>query len=191
MENNIEKKLEECAEYEKLRQEIEDSCRAQLQDEVRKRKEIEEKYNETWAELQKANEKLETVHGYMRRVATANRELAGCKMSFLQYLNTGRIFRNKDKFYVDKGMEFWGYVFDPVYYAKNNPDVVEQVGEDPQALLKHFVELGIYQSRQGSADFDIDRYLKFNEDVANSYMGDIREVYIHYVMYGKDENRRK
>lgn len=177
--------------YEQIRQEIEDQCRAQLQDEVRKRKEIEEKYYKVCEDLAETSDKLEKTRLYMMELASSNRDLMGCKMSFFNFMNTRRIYRKREKDLLQKDMEFWGYVFDPVYYAENNPDVVEKVGNDEKALLEHFICLGIYQGRQGSADFNVEKYLEYNDDLAGRYEKDKRDAYIHYVMYGKDEMRRK
>ena len=37
--------------------------------------------------------------------------------------------------------------FDPVYYAANNPDVVEAFGNDPQMLLQHYINSGRAEGR--------------------------------------------
>lgn len=51
-----------------------------------------------------------------------------------------------------------GYLFDPEYYAENNPDVVAAFGEDPTALYQHFKKYGAEEGRlpwDPNADIDI------------------------------------
>ncbi|SHJ51378.1 L,D-transpeptidase [Pseudobutyrivibrio xylanivorans] len=42
--------------------------------------------------------------------------------------------------------------FDPVYYAANNPDVVETFGNDPQILLAHYINCGQAEGRYKNAN---------------------------------------
>jgi ferric-dicitrate binding protein FerR (iron transport regulator) len=44
-----------------------------------------------------------------------------------------------------------GQHFDPNYYASQNPDVVAEIGSDPEALLEHFLAFGTSENRYGSA----------------------------------------
>lgn len=44
-----------------------------------------------------------------------------------------------------------GGTFDPGYYAKENPDVVSEVGTDPYKLLEHYLAFGEADNRYGSA----------------------------------------
>ena len=174
-----------------IRAELDEQYRAQIEDEIRKRKEIEEKYYTLCDELEDTADKLEKAHLRVKELARANRELIGAKKSFINHILARKNFAKREHDLLNKGMEFWGCVFDAAYYAENNPDVVKEIGIDEQALLEHFVTLGIYQERQGSKAFDVEKYLLYNEDVANSCKKDKRDAYIHYIMYGKDEKRRK
>ena len=45
--------------------------------------------------------------------------------------------------------------FDPVYYAANNPDVVETFGTDPQILLAHYINCGKAEGRFKNANEEI------------------------------------
>lgn len=177
--------------YEEIRVELEARYRAQLEDEVRKRKEIEEKYYDICDKYEDAADKLEKKQMSLRAFAQSNRELLRAKKSFFAYMVERKKFMRRETQLLDKGMEFWGCVFDAKYYAENNPDVVKAVGNEEKALLEHFVTLGIYQERQGSKDFDVEKYLYFNEDVASSCQKDKRDAYLHYIMYGKEENRKR
>jgi len=91
----------------------------------------------------------------------------------------------------EKGLEYWSPVFDATYYAEHNKDVVADVGADEMALLKHFVSLGTYQSRQASEQFNVERYMELNPDVADICRNDRRAAYIHYIDHGIREKRRK
>ena len=44
-----------------------------------------------------------------------------------------------------------GGTFDPGYYAKENPDVVSEVGTDPYKLLEHYLAFGEADNRYGTA----------------------------------------
>ena len=50
-------------------------------------------------------------------------------------------------------------VFDCDYYYDHNPDLQQSIGFNPPELLRHFVEQGIMQGRQGRADFAMDDYI--------------------------------
>ena len=43
-----------------------------------------------------------------------------------------------------------GTVFDPVYYAQNNPDVVKNFGSDTNSLLNHYLTFGQAENRPAS-----------------------------------------
>lgn len=49
-------------------------------------------------------------------------------------------------------------VFDAQYYYAHNPDLQESIGHEPAELLRHFVECGIAQGRQGNEAFDVKAY---------------------------------
>lgn len=51
-------------------------------------------------------------------------------------------------------------VFECQYYYDHNPDLQQSIGLNPPELLRHFVEQGIMQGRQGRADFSINDYMK-------------------------------
>lgn len=44
-----------------------------------------------------------------------------------------------------------GDTFDPAYYAKQNPDVVSEIGTDPEKLLEHYLTFGKNENRYGTA----------------------------------------
>lgn len=174
-----------------VRREVEDLCRAQLEEEVRRRKEMEEKYYKTCEVLQEYKVGLEAAHKKQAELAQYNRDLISCNMSFLEYLRRKRAYRKNEQKLIDKGIEYWKPVFDAEYYAENNEDVVNAVGGDADALFNHFVRFGTFEGRQASEEFDVQRYIAFNPDVADSCRMDKRAAYIHYIEYGFKEKRRK
>ena len=44
-----------------------------------------------------------------------------------------------------------GREFDPVYYEETNPDVVAEIGTDPEKLLEHYLSFGMLENRYGTA----------------------------------------
>ena len=44
-----------------------------------------------------------------------------------------------------------GTVFDPIYYAQNNPDVVAALGTDANLLAQHYIQFGKAEGRKPSA----------------------------------------
>ncbi len=80
-------------------------------------------------------------------------------------------------------------VYDVSYYAENNSDVVVVLGNNAELLLKHFVECGMAEGRQGSAEFNLDAYKENNSDVAAAFGSDNKSYYMHYITCGKAEGR--
>ena len=80
-------------------------------------------------------------------------------------------------------------VFDAKYYAQKNPDVVAVVGNDAAALLKHYMNSGIYEGRDASATFNADAYASANTDVATLAAGNYETLFEHYVNAGINEKR--
>lgn len=78
-------------------------------------------------------------------------------------------------------------VFNPVYYAMNNSDVVRIYKYDN--LLKHFVTCGISEGRRGSSNFDLQTYKDNNKDLVNAFGSDNNSYYNHYINYGAGEGR--
>lgn len=179
------------AEQKVIRREVEESCRVQLEDEVCKRKEIEEKYFGTYELLQKNVAGLEVAHKTQMELAQYNRDLISCNMSVVDFLRRKRAFRKNEQKILDKGLEYWKPVFDAEYYAEKNEDVVNAVGTGADALLNHFVRFGSFEGRVSSKEFDVERYMALNPDVAESCRTDKRAAYLHYIEYGISENRKK
>ncbi len=72
----------------------------------------------------------------------------------------------------------WSAVYDYEYYKKNNPDVVAACGTNPQALIAHFVNNGIYEGRQGRADWNVYTYMSKHPDLVRVYGNDLSAYYM-------------
>lgn len=82
-------------------------------------------------------------------------------------------------------------VFDADYYAQANPDVAAACGGDRQLMLQHFATIGIREGRTACADFQLDKYIAYNQDLV-PVLGteDVSIYYLHYMWAGKAEGRK-
>jgi hypothetical protein len=63
------------------------------------------------------------------------------------------------------------------------------LGDDAEALIRHFVEYGMSEGRQASASFNVNVYKAQNADVAAAFGDNTAAYYQHYIAYGVNENR--
>ncbi len=84
---------------------------------------------------------------------------------------------------------YYAAVFDADYYANAYPDLVEAFGNDKTALLNHFLECGMAECRQGSAEFNVYVYMENYPDLCDAYGEDVVAYYYHYIDCGKNEER--
>ena len=75
------------------------------------------------------------------------------------------------------------------YYKEKYPEVVSEVGDDPQALLEHFVTKGMYYGLQGIGDFNVQAYAQFNDDLRIAYGNNWEKYYIFHIEHGWREGR--
>ncbi|MCR4753962.1 MAG: FecR domain-containing protein [Lachnospiraceae bacterium] len=71
-----------------------------------------------------------------------------------------------------------GTIFDPVYYAQHNPDVVAMYGNNPKALLYHWLTLGRDENRAPSehaAQAQDEAFLKFAKMLDDAYAEEMRQ----------------
>ena len=80
-------------------------------------------------------------------------------------------------------------VFDAKYYAKNNPDVVMECGNDANSLMMHYINYGINEGRSASASFNATAYRNRYSDLNSAYGNNMVQYCRHYVQYGKKEGR--
>jgi len=97
-----------------------------------------------------------------------------------------------------------GTVFDPEYYAEQNPDVVASFGTDPYALYVHYMYYGKQEGRAPYAEevsgseytlpdgnvFDPVYYAAQNPDVVAAVGNTPDALYQHYLNFGRLEGRR-
>ncbi len=69
-------------------------------------------------------------------------------------------------------------MFDAEFYASENPQVVEAVGNSPAALLQHWLENGIWEGRPGNAKFDPSAYASANQDLKDAFGDNLIQYYI-------------
>lgn len=82
-------------------------------------------------------------------------------------------------------------VFDADYYYHAYPDLQKNIGNDPAALLNHFITTGMGEGRNGNAAFQLKAYLYHNLDLLPVYGAkDLSSYYIHYITCGKAEGRK-
>ena len=81
-------------------------------------------------------------------------------------------------------------VFDAAYYYNTYPDLQQNLGNNPDALLKHFITSGMKEGRNGNAAFNVHAYMYNNLDLVAVYGAkDLRNYYIHYICHGQKEGR--
>ena len=80
-------------------------------------------------------------------------------------------------------------VYDYTYYVNNNPDVKKAFGNNEQAVIRHFVNNGMREGRQGSAEFNMQRYKARYADLRQAFGNDNRSYYMHYIKWGYKEKR--
>lgn len=91
----------------------------------------------------------------------------------------------------DAGQTDYSSVFDADYYYRAYPDLRQNIGSDPAALLNHFVNVGMKEGRNGNADFQLKAYMYYNPDLMALYgTRDPGAYYLHYINCGKAENRK-
>jgi len=93
-----------------------------------------------------------------------------------------------------------GTIFDPEYYAQQNPDVVAALGTSAQMLYQHYLVAGKAEGRlpyAGAtpsvtipAGFDAAFYAASYPDVVAALGTDPATLYLHYVNFGQKEGRK-
>ena len=76
-------------------------------------------------------------------------------------------------------------VFDIEYYKANNPDVAKAFGDDSDAILAHFVNNGMREGRQASANFNVYSYAYKYPDLRIAFGNNLPNYYYHYINKGK------
>ena len=87
------------------------------------------------------------------------------------------------------GVDYKG-VFDPDYYYRHNADVAAAYGNNPNALIQHFVEFGMKEGRQASSVFDVQYYKSTYADLRAAFGNDLPSYYKHFLDNGMREGRQ-
>lgn len=119
------------------------------------------------------------------------------KQYYMHYIYYGnkenRTATGTDAIIVDPVTEYNGVdyadVFDANFYRDEYVDLALAFGFDDQALLEHFVNIGMAEGRQGSEDFKVKDYRNNYEDLRKAFGADLKKYYLHYINYGKNEKR--
>ena len=72
------------------------------------------------------------------------------------------------------------------YYTNYNLDLY---GWSDYDALKHFVEYGMAEGRQAISEFNVFAYRNRYEDLSNWLQDDLKDYFMHYLYYGKEEGR--
>ena len=87
-----------------------------------------------------------------------------------------------------KGVDY-SAVYDFNYYITKYPDMYKYYAKNDVGALKHFVEHGMAEGRQGSASFSAQSYRNKYSDLNGHFGNDWKKYYIHYMNHGKGEGR--
>ena len=120
---------------------------------------------------------------------------AGQKDCETPAISTERLTDTEQKINLDKvnyQVEKSAYapVFDASYYAKNNKDLKIAFGNDENALFQHFLNYGMSEGRQASAEFNVKSYRNAYADLRQAFGNDLKSYYLHYMNCGKREGRK-
>ena len=83
----------------------------------------------------------------------------------------------------------YGAVYDFNYYTGYYADIKSAFGNSEYEALKHFVEFGMSEGRQGCEDFNSTTYRNRYADLRQAFGNDLRKYYMHYIEFGKAEGR--
>jgi len=90
--------------------------------------------------------------------------------------------------FIYKGVNY-SNVFDPVYYLNNNPDVQQATGGDQLGAFDHFINHGMSEGRQGSANFNVTTYRNRYPDLRWVFGTSLPDYYRHFITNGQAEGR--
>ena len=111
------------------------------------------------------------INGYAeRRVATGSTELQ----------NPTTVYNGVD----------YKLVYDYNYYINKYPDIKAAFSGDENATLRHFVECGMNEGRQGKASFNVAAYRANYADLRSAFGRNLKAYYMHYIGSGYREGRK-
>lgn len=80
-------------------------------------------------------------------------------------------------------------VYNYDFYIQKYPDVANAYGSNRDLVFNHFVQYGMNEGRQGSADFSPSFYKNANADLRHAFGATMMAYYYHYIDFGKNEGR--
>lgn len=80
-------------------------------------------------------------------------------------------------------------VYNYDYYISKYSDMKDLFVHDPRGAIKHFVENGMSEGRQGTDNFNVYTYKNRYVDLRSGYGKDLKQYYLHYMQNGKKEGR--
>ena len=190
-----------------IKSEMEQRCRTQIEQEVKRRKIFEEKYYECMELLETAEKKnieFERVKVELEQAEIERRQdrimiielqqqlwnRNNSNVQLVEFIKEKRFKKSLEKDLLKRDASFWKPVYDSQYYAKHNKDIYEVYGNDEKALLQHFIQYGMYEGRVANPHFDINVYMSCNPDVVEAAEYDRRACYLHYITDGLLERRK-
>lgn len=95
--------------------------------------------------------------------------------------------------YVKNGVDY-SHVFNPTFYANTYADLKSAFGTDASKLFNHFLNNGMKEMRQGSAEFNVKTYANRYIDLRNAFgaltASNAVLYYNHYCTNGYKEGRK-
>lgn len=81
-------------------------------------------------------------------------------------------------------------VYNKDYYLSQHSDLQSKIGNNPVALLSHFVNFGMNEGRQANTIFDLNYYKSTYGDLKAAYGNNLKLYYYHFIQFGYNEGRR-
>jgi GH25 family lysozyme M1 (1,4-beta-N-acetylmuramidase) len=137
------------------------------------------------------------VHSYALRYPDLRRAFGkNWKSLFMHYIQHGKR-ENRTATGVTKMMGAittlnsvnYSPVYDYQYYLDHNPDLAKWYKDDDMAMLQHFVNHGMAEGRQASAEFNVAIYRSNYPDLQKAFGNNLVQYYNHYIFHGKNEGR--
>ena len=118
------------------------------------------------------------------------------KSYYLHYINSGqkegRVATGTTTLQnpvVSSGGTNYSPVYDFYTYYNTYADLQKVFGVDDIALLNHFINSGMSEGRQASANFNVYDYRSRYPDLRNAFGNDLKAYYMHYLSRGRAEGR--
>ena len=139
-----------------------------------------------------------SVKGYKNRYADLRAAFGDDLVKYYEHYVTYGVKEKRDGSKCDKiegavtkykGIDY-KLVYDFETYKNRYKDLQKAFGDDDDvAYLKHFVEYGMNEGRDAKSGFSIKSYKNANADLRKAFRDDLKQYYMHYIYYGKNESR--